>query len=130
MVKFVLFIFMTINSGGDLILNRLVRSGSAFYFGHVFFFSLPFFAMRPLQVRASPSGPRRETSPFEPLLEAQQGQLNRPLHRESHGQTVFSLMFINMLVVHSPLVLTGRGKRTMFFLSGWKGGLYKCTTCL
>lgn len=65
---------------------------------------------------------RRETFPFEPPWEAQKGQVNRPLHREFHGQIVFGFMFINMLVVHSLLVLAGRGKSTRF-LNGMKGGI-------
>ena len=68
--------------------------------------------MRLLQVRASSSGLRRETGSFEPPREAQQGRIIRPLHRESHGQIVFSLMLFSVLVVYSLLVLAGRGKRT------------------
>lgn len=109
---------MTVISGGNPLLKRLVHSGLVFTFDFSFFFS----AMRLLQVRASPSGLRRETFPFEPPWKAQQGQTNRPLHRESHGQFVFSLMFINMLVVYSLPVLAGRGKHTRF-LSEMKGGI-------
>ena len=65
--------------------------------------------MRLLQVRASPSE-LRETSPFEPPREVQQGQVNRPLHRESQGQIVFSLMFINVLIINSLPVHAERGK--------------------
>ena len=78
--------------------------------------------MQLLQVRTSPSGLKKETFPFKPPWKAQQGQTNRPLHRESHGQFVFSLMFINMLVVHSLSVLAWRGKRIRF-LSEMEGGI-------
>lgn len=98
---------MTVTSGGDPLLNRLVRSGLTY---------------RLMRERASPSGQRRETVPFEPPREAHQGQVNRPLHRESHGQIVFILLFINVLVVNSLLVLAGNGKRTRF-LKEMEGGI-------
>lgn len=82
--------------------------------------------MRLLHVKASSSGLRRETFPFKPPREAQQGQVNRPLHRESHGQIEFSLkllcdvIYVIKLFVYSLLVLAGRGKRTKF-VRGRKG---------
>ena len=74
--------------------------------------------MRLSQVGASP-GLRRGTFPFGPLWMAQQGQVNRPLHWESHRQLKISWMLmylsvVNCLVVHPLLVLAGRGKRTRF----------------
>lgn len=69
-------------------------------------------AMRPLQVRASPSVWRRENLPFRFSREPNQGQVNRPQHRKSHGQ--FNLMFFFMFIVHSLAVLAGKGKCTTF----------------
>lgn len=71
-------------------------------------FSLQFlfsFAMRLLQVRASPFVQRRKILPFRSPRETQQGRINRPLHRKSHGQGFFDLMFFVMFVVYSLLVL-------------------------
>lgn len=85
--------------------------------------------MRLLQVRASSSGLRRETAPFEPPREAQQGWIIRPLDRESHGQIVFSLMLFSVLVVFSLPVLAGRGKRTEL-LRGMEGKSHGCKTGL
>ena len=100
-------------------MKTLVRLGPV---SLLIFFSFLSSTMRVLQVTASPSSLRRETFPFEPPWEAQQGQTNRQFHRESFGQIVFSLMFIDMLVVHSLSVLTGRGKHTRF-LSEMEGGI-------
>lgn len=79
--------------------------------------------MRLLQVRASPSGPKREIFPFGPPCGAQQGQITRPLHRESHEQIVSNLMFVIVLVVYPLLVLAGRGKRTRFLNAVNGGGI-------
>ena len=83
--------------------------------------------MRLSQVRASLSGLRRETFPFEPPRMAQQVQVNGTPHWKSHGQVKLSWMLIYVLVVHylvvnSLPVLAGRGKHTRF-LSEMEGGI-------
>lgn len=110
---------MTVIGGGGLLLNRLVCSGTP---GLLFFLTFFSNSMRLLQVRAPPSGPRRETFPFGTPCGAQQGRITRPLHRELHGQIVSNLMFVIVLVVYPLLVLAGRGKRTKF-LNAVKGGI-------
>lgn len=72
----------------------------------LFFFEFLFsFAMWLLQVRASPFVQRREILPFRSPRQTQQGRINKPLPRKSHGQGLFYLMFFVMFVVYSLLVL-------------------------
>lgn len=94
-------------------MNILVSLGIYYFF---FFSFLVFaFAMRLLQVRASPSGQRRETFPFKSPWETQQGQVNGPLHRESHRQGLFILMFIDTFVGSFPVGSRREGEAHQIF---------------
>lgn len=96
---FVVYIAMELSGGYLLFLD-------CFTWDLLFFLQFLFsFAMRLLQVRASPFVQRRKILPFRSPRETQQGRINRPLHRKSHGQGLFYLMFFVMFVVYSLLVL-------------------------
>ena len=51
-------------------------------------------------------------SPIEPILMAQQGQVNRPPHRKSHmlGLMFVIMLFVPFFCVHSLSVLAERGE--------------------